>query len=654
MNNVTVNIIPYLSNDMDSIKDAIYGIKSSNVLITILVISNDDAGIIVNTLNHEGLLSFPRYYIGTNNWFTKETFIKYNIDHLLNGLIGTSIWMPNQMGSQFYEDNDNLKQIYSEAYSKNAEIQLYWETIYNQSSEYVYNMTINTGYASQGMDAISTIVNISNSISNITQYLNRSDPIEFTELLNSKIINEFNGYGITGYLEYNINGDRQYGLISFVNILNNDDFNYFGYAFNDPDNGNTLELIPDLVEFPESFVNPPNWTGDDRLVYSSFKSSLCHFNIMYTPAPMAYQICTWKTMNTTLIIIIYIACWFMIIYAIIVGLLTFYCGCCKKKAVLKAGSWKLNLISGIGYILAALGIVLYGVDEAYIYKYELLTPLQLNNICNSKLWVYSIGVTLGYMPMFMKTWRLNRIFLNVTFKKVVLPDSSLLWRIGIWLLIDIILLVTMDQLIVLERYPVPSTLKHDRKIIDALITQQQIYGECSYTSDSNRKVIKFAVIGFYKVIQLSFGLYNAWIVSKITMDNFRKFDETNTQILAIFFSITMILMSVSIYLFIDISSLNIHYINIAITAVLISTFSFSSNILPRLFSILFKNTLNNEKEEVKFAKQLTQTLKQRTSISQTPLFNPVDSGSRHQLINSKPKIQSQLKSDEVLLAQILD
>jgi predicted outer membrane repeat protein len=73
----------------------------------------------------------------------------------------------------------------------------------------------------------------------------------------------------------------------------------------------------------------------------------------------------------------------------------------------------------------------------YLWMTTNLTPAQ----CTGRVWCFHLGFTLCYGSMFWKTYRLHSIFYQTSLKAIIILDRDLLWKLGIFVLIDILLLL---------------------------------------------------------------------------------------------------------------------------------------------------------------------------------------------------------------------
>lgn len=178
--------------------------------------------------------------------------------------------------------------------------------------------------------------------------------------------------------------------------------------------------------------------------------------------------------------------------------------------------------------MACSNIIFYGLDEREIENIK-----TLNVLCNIRVWFLVISFTLIFTPMFAKTYKLSRIFTELLITKSI-PDSELLIRVGIALLIDLILLIIFTSLHPFERL-------HEEghaETIDDLQQKQFKYGTCSISNESIEYAF-FVCVGVWKLIELIFGIYVSIIVSRMSF----KSQIWSMSIIVVIFCIDIILLA---------------------------------------------------------------------------------------------------------------
>ena len=170
-------------------------------------------------------------------------------------------------------------------------------------------------------------------------------------------------------------------------------------------------------------------------------------------------------------------------------------------------------------------MIIYGIDEHWVEAGPVFTFS-----CNARLWLWIFSYTLLFMPLFVKTYRLSRIFSEILAKKH-LTDTKLLYFIGICLLVDLLLLTIYTAIEPLQRLYISGSYED----IDELQQLHHIYGSCETTN--NTQYIYYGLIALWKIIETLFGIYCALSVTRVGRKELTQFDETTQQLLAILFLI---------------------------------------------------------------------------------------------------------------------
>lgn len=101
-------------------------------------------------------------------------------------------------------------------------------------------------------------------------------------------------------------------------------------------------------------------------------------------------------------------------------------GIWRNHQILRAASWRLNMITCSGCMCAYLTVIAFGVYPTDIW-------------CNVREWMMVIAWTLTFMPLFLKTYRVSVIFTGMMKVKTV-EDYKLVIGVGLSLLVDITIL----------------------------------------------------------------------------------------------------------------------------------------------------------------------------------------------------------------------
>nr|XP_058964544.1 gamma-aminobutyric acid type B receptor subunit 2-like isoform X2 [Pocillopora verrucosa] len=171
---------------------------------------------------------------------------------------------------------------------------------------------------------------------------------------------------------------------------------------------------------------------------------------------------------------------------------------------IKMSSPRLNNVIVVGAILIYIAGILLGIDGNFA-SIDIEAILQ----CRLSTWVACLGFTLGFGGMFLKTWRVHKIFLNRT-KKMIITDFQLFAVLGLFLSIDLLILMVweiVDPLYASKHY---TGREEYRSSTDT--NYKAYYIECT----SNHPKIWLGVIYAYKGLMLAFGALMAWETRNVT------------------------------------------------------------------------------------------------------------------------------------------
>ena len=381
------------------------------------------------------------------------------------------------------------------------------------------------------------------------------------------IINDINFQGATGHIIYDDKGDRVDGLYSFANVVGiQGKVNYFGYFYKTSNGSVKHKLDISKIIFPSYFTERGIIPQSDTL--------------------MLDQITTIDE-GVSVIMMIFLCVSLMIAIMFII-LIIYY----KESKVIKAASFRMNIIMCFGAILGFIACILYGIDERQ-YGNDLYS---LKIICNLRLWLLNISYTVMFIPLFLKTYRLSLLFNAILTKKIV-NDQRLFCGIIICVSIDIILLTIFTGIQPLSR----TYLEGDITEIDSLQCIQYKYGGCSFSENGVRNWSFYVILLFWKICQLIFGLYVTLDVSRIkdSTNQLTSFDETTIQLLSVYITIMILGFAFPVFIFGNTKIPNFHYLIISIPVLLIANCILFLNLGPRIYAVITGKTEKYQLSPVK-------------------------------------------------------
>ncbi|KAL3197625.1 hypothetical protein MRX96_044826 [Rhipicephalus microplus] len=158
----------------------------------------------------------------------------------------------------------------------------------------------------------------------------------------------------------------------------------------------------------------------------------------------------------------------------------------------------LNNLIIVGCILTYTSVILLGMDSGFT------SVANFPYICAARAWVLMSGFTLAFGAMFSKTWRVHAIFTNIKLNKKVIKDYKLFMVVGVFLMLDVIILTTWQIVDPFYRearrgQPVASQGNEDVSVIPEMEFCQ-----------SHKMTIFLGSIYAYKGLLMAFGCFLAW------------------------------------------------------------------------------------------------------------------------------------------------
>ncbi|XP_071833058.1 gamma-aminobutyric acid type B receptor subunit 2-like [Apostichopus japonicus] len=169
----------------------------------------------------------------------------------------------------------------------------------------------------------------------------------------------------------------------------------------------------------------------------------------------------------------------------------------RKHTFVKLSSPRLNNLIVIGCIMIYLSICVIGSEIVSGDGERELFP----GFCMLRIWLLSIGFVLGFGTLFSKTWRVYKVAsTNGGAKRTVIKDSELFVMVGIFLLVDFIILLLWQVL---------DPLRHQRTNLD--------FGHYIHTCNCQHVTVWTGVLAVYKGLILIFGVFLAWQTRRVTI-----------------------------------------------------------------------------------------------------------------------------------------
>eukprot|EP00064_Thunnus_orientalis_P021225 superscaffoldBa00006312_g21382 len=177
----------------------------------------------------------------------------------------------------------------------------------------------------------------------------------------------------------------------------------------------------------------------------------------------------------------------------------------RKHWLLRASGGSQDELLLLGVLLSSASVLISGLDEA------LLSDRTLELLCSVRLWILSVGHTVGFSVLFIKTWRVYSLCsINQRQQSSLQPAG----RVLLWMfLLDVFVLTSWQILDPLRRVVMQHRLESDPADQDVII---QPHSE--HCSSINMELWLTAVYG-YKGPLLGLGCFLAWSIRTVQVDH---------------------------------------------------------------------------------------------------------------------------------------
>ncbi|KAL1138797.1 hypothetical protein AAG570_008859, partial [Ranatra chinensis] len=174
--------------------------------------------------------------------------------------------------------------------------------------------------------------------------------------------------------------------------------------------------------------------------------------------------------------------------------------CYRHRRVIMLSHPVCNTIMLVGVITCLSSVFLLGLDGQFV------SPENYPGVCQARVWLLSIGFTLGYGAMFSKVWRVHRLTTKAKSDSVKKIEPWKLYSMVTGLLsLDIVLLLTWQLADPLQRRIEVFPLEDPTSIDDDI----KIRPELEHCESDNNNIWLGIVYG-YKGLVLLFGLFLAY------------------------------------------------------------------------------------------------------------------------------------------------
>jgi len=602
--NIDAKAVAFSRGSAVSIKNAVDQIKKLDAWIIVLIVHDSDSLSLFNSFDAVGLTEYPYFYLGVDAWFDTNRIQSSGIENFSMGYIGTVPWQTDAMSLDRY--TTDLQPIINQSMHIHSRMLRTWDAYWNNGDDTTHELLLKTpsSTAIYGYDAMYVLAHT------LQQYLDDghalSEVANSIEILRDIIVGNRRPFtGASGFVTFDENGDRSQGLYAFGNSDADGNVNFFGYFYPDATTGNlTLSVDWDAIVWPPMFtdrnISPRSWIlTHDTIVDISPRVLI----------PMFF---------------------FSILSMLIVAFFALTTIHYRDHKIMKAGSWRVNLFMCFGCFCAYLSMIIYGIDEQWV-----AAGPGFSFLCNFRLWLWVLSYTLLFFPLFMKTYRLSRIFDEVLEKKII-TDKKLVYVLLGCVAVDLLLLVIYTSIEPLQRLYESGGFEP----IDTLQQKEILYGSCE--THHGTQYIFYGLIALWKVLQTLFGIYCALSVTRIgrAQEMLRRFDETAQQLASIIFLAIALCITLPVMWLGPSSNPSFFYAVVGILTITVSNSTVALNMWPRVWATLRgKDAAKFTKTpEEKVRKLIQEQLKrmEKSAVSEDPSrASSPDSGARQNRLHSE-------------------
>eukprot|EP01083_Nonionella_stella_P001232 3601_1 len=544
---IEATAVAFSSDEPSTLRNAAVQVASLNTFIIVFIVHDTVLRLAFDAFKAIGLTGYPYYYIGADAWLDKGSITTQNCTMFAQGAIGTIPWQTLAMPLDTYDDD--IRPIINQSMITYHAMLSSWATYWSNGYQNELRVEAPSSTAIYGYDAMYTLAYALQkyiddghaNVGHLHEHLNIS-------LLNEITLNEVSFVGASGNVFYDKNGDREEGLYALGNALTDGTIDYFGYFYEN--NGDLkLSVAFDNIIWPKDFVERGMTPQSDVVTHTQIVA-----------------------IEQGVLIPIYVLTIISMIVVIVYAFLTVKY---HSHSVLRAASWKINLVMCVGCLCGYTSTMVYGVDE----NNGVEAGPMFSFLCNFRIWLWVMSYTLLFMPLFVKTYRLSQIFSEILEKRV-LEDKHLLYMVLGCVAVDIVLLVIYTSIEALQRMYVSGSYEQ----IDQLQRVHYQYGSCE--SENGIHYIFYGLIALWKTIESLFGIYCALSVSRVGRQELSQFDETTQQLLAIGFLVGALCIAIPVGALGPTDNPSYFFCVVGLLTISVGNVTASLNMLPRLLAVI--------------------------------------------------------------------
>ncbi|RDD36469.1 Gamma-aminobutyric acid type B receptor subunit 2, partial [Trichoplax sp. H2] len=177
----------------------------------------------------------------------------------------------------------------------------------------------------------------------------------------------------------------------------------------------------------------------------------------------------------------------------------------RHNRYIKMSSPNLNYFILFGCILCYASVMVNGMDS------RLIGVKNRKYTCVAKIWFLSLGFTIAFGSVMLKSWRIFKIFTNVAKLKMIIKDRRLIILLAQMVLIDILILILWNII-----DPIATS---DINIGEVMETDNKIIRNRLQVCTSKNWIVWLIIILIYKSVMLLYGVSLAWRTRKVSINS---------------------------------------------------------------------------------------------------------------------------------------
>ncbi|XP_070548397.1 gamma-aminobutyric acid type B receptor subunit 1-like [Ptychodera flava] len=206
----------------------------------------------------------------------------------------------------------------------------------------------------------------------------------------------------------------------------------------------------------------------------------------------------------------------------------------RNAKAIKISSPPLNNFTAVGCLLLYAGVFMFGIDIGISTNVQLLLAS-----CWIRIILLSVGLSLSFGALFMKTYRIHVIFNEALTKMKMtnLPDSKLIGGILLLVFVDIVIFVLW---IILDDMQIVKA--HLEPVFDNTNPESEIYLVPEIYHCSSRHSLYFSIALYcYKGFILLWGVFLAWETRRVSLTQLNDSTYIALSIYTVFVTCTIVL-----------------------------------------------------------------------------------------------------------------